>query len=145
MTIVKTYDFRCSNCDFTNKIETEDSITTWLYPELVLKVYNDEYFFVCSNCKHKNRISNDILINTRKGMFYLDTTISKEEKRTLLIKYGVVDKDGNILKQERIPSEEVQHESSIAPLVKGLEKVVEDFRDELLNQEEENEIKETKK
>ena len=132
MTISKEYEYHCIKCGKINKVLTEDSITTWLYPDLVLKVFNDEYFFDCSNCNHKNRIVKDILVNTRKGMFNLDTGISLQKKRDLLIQYGVVDEKGNVLKQEIQPREEMQHDPSIATFVKNIEEVVGKFRDDVL-------------
>lgn len=137
MTITRNYEYPCEKCGTISNVETQDSITTWLYPDLVLKVYNDGYYFECSNCKHKNQIIKDILVNTRKGMFNLDTSISLEEKRSLLVKYGVVDEQGNVLKQQKVPPSQGQHDPAIAPMMKRIEKIVEDFRDEILNKEKE--------
>lgn len=74
----------------------------------------------------------------------MDTGASLETNYQLLIKYGVVDDQGNILDQEIKPRSKVQHDPTIAPIIGGIEKIVEDFRDNLLDEnkeksEEENE------
>jgi hypothetical protein len=138
MTVIRTYEYECSNCGEINSVETEDSITTWLYPELVKKVLNDSYFFICKKCNQRNPIEKNILVNARKGMFNLDTGISLEEKRKLFIQYGIIDQDGNILKQKRIDPEKAQNDPEIDPMIKALDKVVKDFRDELLSDKKKN-------
>ncbi|NHK30961.1 MAG: hypothetical protein FK730_06385 [Asgard group archaeon] len=137
MTITRTYEYPCSSCGTMNSVETQDSITTWIYPELVQKILDDGYYFECSKCKTKNQIVKDILVNTRQGMYNMDTGANLETNVQLLIKYGVVDEQGNILDQEIKPRSEVQHDPSIAPIVEGIEKIVEEFRDGLLDENKE--------
>ena len=81
MTISRNYEYECENCKTKNVVETQDSITTWLYPELVKKIWDDGYHFVCTECKHKNKIIKNILINTRKGIhveWWLYGTLSNQ-------------------------------------------------------------------
>ena len=137
MTRIMVHEFTCSQCNTINNVETEDSITTWLYPDLVQKILDDGYYFECTNCGYKYKIVKDILVNTRKGMFMMDTGASLEYNKQQLVKYSVIDEQENILKQEIKPPSEVQHDPTIAPIVKSIEKTVEDFRDGLLEEKEE--------
>lgn len=138
MTRTMEYKFACSECKTINTVETQDSITTWLYPELVQKILDDGYYFECENCGTKNKIVKQILVNTRKGMYMMDTGDDLNFNKQQLIDYGVIDEEGNILKQEKKPSSEVQHDEAIAPIVEAIEKKVKEFRDELLEEKDEN-------
>ena len=132
MTRTMEYEVTCSQCNTINNVETEDSITTWLYPDLVQKILDDGYYFECTNCGYKYKIITDIVVNTRKGMFMMDTGASLEYNKLQSVKYGVIDEQENILKQEIKPPSEVQHDPTIAPIVEVIGKNVENFRDGLL-------------
>ena len=129
------YQYTCSECQTDNVVETEDSITTWLYPELVQKILDDGYYFECKNCGVKNKIFKQILVNARKGMFMMDTSASLEIKKQQLIDYGVIDENGNILNQTKLRDLDVKHDPLIAPIVEAISKEVKDFKDNLLEEE----------
>ena len=132
------YKFACSECKTINSVETQDSITTWLYPKLVQKILDDDYYFECANCGTRNKIVKQILVNTRKGMYIMDTGADLEFNKQQLIDYGVIDENGNILNQEQKPVSEVKHDPTITSIVEVIEKKVEEFRDNLLEEKDEN-------
>ncbi|MHA1125642.1 MAG: CpXC domain-containing protein [Candidatus Heimdallarchaeota archaeon] len=134
MTRTMEYEFTCSECNTITTVETHDSITTWLYPDLVQKILDDGYYFECTNCGYKYKIVKDILINTRKGIFMMDTGASLEFNKQQLVKYGVIDEQENILKQERKPPSEMEHDPKIASIIETIGKTVEDVRDGLLEE-----------
>lgn len=70
----------------------------WLDPELIHKIINDSYYYECPNC-HKNiHLITKILINCPKGMFWIATDETLENKRTLLRQYQVIDEKNQIIK-----------------------------------------------
>lgn len=134
MTRIIEIDVPCSNCKKINHIMTEASITTWLYPELIKKILKNGYYFICGHCKAKTFLIQDILVNTRRGMFYLNTGLSMEEKKQLLKKYGVINEQGEILDQPtEVDPANIQHDPEIADQVKEIKKAIDSFKKSLEN------------
>ena len=96
MTSMNSAEIECAHCGHHFKIIFEASINTWLDPNLIQKVLDDDYFYKCPDCKKEIHLHTKILINCPKGMFYIDTGLDLEEKKKILLSYDVIDEDGKI-------------------------------------------------
>ncbi|MHA1211773.1 MAG: CpXC domain-containing protein [Candidatus Heimdallarchaeota archaeon] len=140
MTTLQALTVPCSTCGKKYDITTQGSITTFLYPELVTKLLDNGFYFECFDCNSRTYLVYDILVNSFKGMFYISTGASFEEKKRLLIEYGVINEEGDILVQSRdTPKSEVKHDPRIAEQVDAVNKVIEEFIDNTLDKKEKSE------
>jgi len=68
-------------------IRCEQSINTWLNPELIIKILKNEYYFTCENCGQKIFLNTDILINCSRGIFYINTAAKLEDNIKKLLEF----------------------------------------------------------
>ena len=133
MTSFRSTEVKCSNCENEFEISFEASINTWIDPTLIGKILREEYIYQCDNCKTKVHLKADILINCPNGMFYINTASSLEENIKKLLDYEVITSDGEILKPNREDNPpQGNHEPSIAPTIQMIEKVIEKFKNDIL-------------
>ena len=84
----KTID--CPKCHKSFSIITEDSIDTWMSPELVDKFLNDNYYFTCPYCQANVHFVHTMIISGPKGMFSMRNDAAYESKKAKLIEYGII-------------------------------------------------------
>ncbi|MHA2173796.1 MAG: CpXC domain-containing protein [Candidatus Hodarchaeales archaeon] len=73
MTILNWVSIKC-NCNHVFEFELPDSITTWLYPEMVQKLVDGGYSHTsCPECGFSFTINGTIVVNTPKGIVTLPT------------------------------------------------------------------------
>ncbi|MFX1571824.1 MAG: CpXC domain-containing protein [Promethearchaeota archaeon] len=129
MTRIDSREIDCPHCGNHFRIMWEASINTWLDPDLIQKLLNDQYYYTCPNCEKQTHLVTKILINCPKGMFWISNGEELEVNKRILEEYNVIDKEGNILKPimgVNLPAED--HPGLISYFGKEIEK----FKNELL-------------
>ena len=113
MTRLTQYSISCPKCQNSFSIVCEASINTWMNPELVDKFLNDEYYYPCPQCQQSIHLVLNLIISAPKGMFTLENSAPYELKKSKLIEYGVLDKEGKDLSMDyivqRLKKEKAEH------------------------------------
>lgn len=100
MTQLSQKIINCPNCGAKNRILYYASINTFLDIDgnLISRLLNGTInTSICKNCGKKIRFAVDILINSPKGMFYLNPKDNIEYKKNKLEEYEVLSKKGTIV------------------------------------------------
>jgi hypothetical protein len=100
MTQLSQKTVSCPNCGAKNRIFYYASINTFLDFDgnLISKVLDGTInTSLCKNCGERIRLANDILINSPKGMFYLNPKDNLEYKKQKLESYEVLSEKGVII------------------------------------------------
>jgi len=90
----------CPNCGAKNRVLYYASINTFLDIDgnLISKLLDGSInTSICKNCGKQIRLVVDILINSPKGMFYLNPKDNLEYKKKKLESYGVLSEKGVII------------------------------------------------
>lgn len=99
MTQLSQKIINCPNCGAKIRIIYYASINTFLDIDgnLISKLLDGTInTSICKNCNKQIRLAVDILINSSKGMFYLNPTDNIEYKKKKLESYGVLSEKGVI-------------------------------------------------
>ena len=87
---------KCPNCNEIFTVSYPASINTWLNPELIEIILNEEHNYTCSSCNTPVFFDYKILINCSSGMFYIRTGDDLETKKKLLLEHELIDENGII-------------------------------------------------
>ena len=72
MTTMRYVDIICPKCEKVFTISWTPSVNTWLDPDIIERVVEDDYYFICKHCKERHFLSAQMLISCPKGMFMLN-------------------------------------------------------------------------
>ncbi|NHK30330.1 MAG: hypothetical protein FK730_03195 [Asgard group archaeon] len=88
----------CPKCDTSFDVRYNASINTLMNPELITGLLNKELFtFECSKCKKSVLLQTQILINSPKGIFRVDTGSDQDSLLSILREYEIVDDENNVI------------------------------------------------
>lgn len=88
----------CPECDTSFDVRYNASINTLMNPELITGLLNKELFtFECSKCKKSVLLQTQILINSPKGIFRVDTGSDQDSLLSILREYEIVDDENNVI------------------------------------------------
>ncbi|MHA1125567.1 MAG: CpXC domain-containing protein [Candidatus Heimdallarchaeota archaeon] len=141
MTTMRSLNVQCTHCEKTFEITWTPSVNTWLNPDIIERIVEDDYYFVCPHCKERHFLSAQMLISCPKGMFILDLGEDYETKIDKLHEYEVIDVNRKVIKTPSKVKPQKKHDPEIAEMVEKIEEITKDFRDKVLkkrNEEMEN-------
>ena len=93
MTILNWIRIKCP-CEHVFQFELPQSITSWLYPEMVQKLLDGGYYRgECPNCNQKIIVNGEIMINSPKGIVLVQTG-PPEDVKSILQHLDIVDETG---------------------------------------------------
>ncbi len=89
---------QCPHCGDSFDFTYLTSVCTWLSPKLIEKILeghaNAKY---CPHCNGVVLIDHPILINTPNGMFWMTLTEPMDIKRKMLLEYGVINEEYQVV------------------------------------------------
>ena len=132
MTTMRHVEVTCTHCEKTFTITWTPSVNTWLDPEIIEQIVEDDYYFICPHCKERHFLSAKMLISCAKGMFILDLGEEYETKIDKLHEYGVIDVNRKVIRIAPKGEPQKKHDPEIADMVKKIEEITKDFRDKIL-------------
>ncbi len=137
MTTMRDVKVTCTQCKKTFDISWTPSVNTWLDPEIIEKIVEDDYYFVCPHCKERHFLSANMLISCPKGMFMLNLGDDYETKMEKLQEHGVIDVTRRIIKATSTDKPQREHEPEINEMVGKIDKIVTEFKDKVLDRKDE--------
>ena len=138
MTTMRDVDILCPQCKKVFTISWTPSVNTMLDSDIIERIVEDDYYFVCDYCKERHFLSAKMLISCPKGMFILDLGEDYETKMDKLHEYSVIDINRKVIRTTPKRESQKKHEPEIADMVEKIEEITKDFRDKILEKEEEN-------
>ena len=130
MTILNWISIKC-NCNHEFKFELPQSITTWMYPEMVQTLVDGEYYQTsCPECGISIIINGAIMVNTPKGIITIPTG-PPEKLIDILHKLEIVDETGKPFSSKEISNRLQNNAQNIDknPLLKKQAEMNEIFED----------------
>ncbi|MHA1185376.1 MAG: CpXC domain-containing protein [Candidatus Heimdallarchaeota archaeon] len=139
MTTMRYVKVACTNCEKMFEITWSPSVNTWLDPDIIERIIEDDYYFVCPHCEERHFLSAQMLISCPKGMFYLNLGDDYETKMEKLQEYGVIDITRKVIKLTSTDKPQREHESEISEMVGKIDEIVKDFKDNVLDKKDKKE------
>lgn len=88
----------CPECGTSFDVRYNASINTWINPELITKLLNNElYYFDCPKCKKNIHLHAQILINSPKGMFWIDSGSDQNSLISIFREHEIIDDDNSVI------------------------------------------------
>ncbi|UCG03786.1 MAG: hypothetical protein JSW11_07325 [Candidatus Heimdallarchaeota archaeon] len=101
MTILSSIAIRCQ-CEHVFNFGLPESITTWLYPDMVQTLVDGGYYqTACPNCSVPIIVNSEIMVNTPKGIIMVPTG-PPEKLKDILHRLEIVDDTGTPFSSEEI-------------------------------------------
>jgi hypothetical protein len=104
----------CPECDTSFDVRYNASINTWINPELITKFLNNElYYFECPNCKKNVHLHTQILINSPKGMFWIDSDSDRDSLISIFREHEIIADDNSVITPGLSIDELFEHHETI--------------------------------
>ena len=104
----------CLKCNTSFDVRFNASINTRMNPELITKLLNKElYNFECPKCKKEVLLQTQILINSPKGIFRIDTGSDRDSLISIFRENEIIDDEDNVIVPGLSIDELFKHHESI--------------------------------